>query len=444
MLSRRLVVNLIAFFVISAALVVFGVVDLLGNPFRPATPISAVFSDASGVSPNFSVELNGVDVGSVTAVRLAHGGADVSMAIDPGITVPANVVASIDVANDLGEQVVELTPTQVGRSGTLRAGALVPVSGSGLPADIGQVVAAATRLLRDIPSERLNQLLTDLSQGLAGRAGDLRTIVTAGTTFSEEFLHYQQQFRALLANAPPVLDAVTAAGPQLRQALLNTESLLSVLAQHRNELGPLFAQGANAFGDVGSLVMSQEPNLACSVHDLSQLAANLAQPTNLSFLSQTLADNEYFFGAVEKLAVTGLAEPLTSHQSADPTQEFLRTRLLIPPATPSAVTYSSPTALPAVEPGAACSTEFGNGAGAATQPGFTAAAGGSVVTPTAAESRVRGGGDPPAPPAAPSSAPSAFVDRTSPGPELAAMALVMVALALAYARRPSRVRSRRR
>ena len=69
-----------------------------------------MFSDASGINPHFGVQLNGVDVGSVTGVSLATGGARVKMAINPGVSVPSNVTASIDVANDLGEQVIELTP----------------------------------------------------------------------------------------------------------------------------------------------------------------------------------------------------------------------------------------------------------------------------------------------------------------------------------------------
>ena len=77
MISRRLIANLIAFFVISALLVGYGVVSLLGNPLRSPTVLTTDFPDASGLYQNFTVELNGVPVGTVGAIRLtSHGTRD--------------------------------------------------------------------------------------------------------------------------------------------------------------------------------------------------------------------------------------------------------------------------------------------------------------------------------------------------------------------------------
>ena len=53
MRSWRLVVNLLTFLAITAALIDYGVVDLLGNPLRAPTTVSAVFPDASGLDQNF-------------------------------------------------------------------------------------------------------------------------------------------------------------------------------------------------------------------------------------------------------------------------------------------------------------------------------------------------------------------------------------------------------
>lgn len=441
MLSRRLIVNLVVFFLVSAALIAYGFVNLLGDPLEASTDVSAVFPDASGLYPNFSVELNGVDVGSVGSVQLTPAGARVTMVLNHGVRVPDDVVASIDVANDLGEQVVELTPSRGGRGPALRNGAVVPVAPDEIPTNVGQVVASATRLLRAIPAGDLNQLLGDLATALQGQAGNLRTIISASTTFSQEFLAYQRQFTALLANAPPVLDAVTAVGPQLRQDLVNTESLVEVLADQRTTLDTLFRQGAGATGDLNQLLTTKEPDFACLVHDVSDLSANLAEPKNLANLSEGLADNEYFFGAVNAISVQGTAVPLTSGQKANPNQAFLRTRLLLPPQSPPAESYSTPTSLAPIQPGAGCSTEFGNGVGPASQPGFTPAAGGHVIEPTAAEAVVRGGGDPTATPA---TTDSSYVSGGSAFNPLLPLGLVLPALVLAWGVRPSRRRTRRR
>jgi virulence factor Mce-like protein len=447
MRTWRLAANLVVFALVAAALVAYGIVDLLGNPLRSSTAISAVFPNASGLYTNFSVELNGVDVGSVSAVHLVRKGAQVDMTIKPGVVVPDDVVASIGVANDLGEQVVELSPRHGGSVPPLRSGALVPVERSAVPVQVGQVVASATKLLRAIPAGRLNQLLAELATALQGRAGDLRTIVAASTSFSQQLLRYQEQINALLANSPPVMNAVSSVGPQLRQALVNTEAIVQVLAVDKTDVDGDLTHGERAVGVLGTLVTTQAPNLACIIHDVSQLDANLDQPANVSNLSSSLSLNTYFFGAVTSVAVRGTAKALVSGASPNPNQTMLRTRIVIPPDQPMGDTYSAQVGVPAVLPGAGCSTELGQGVGSASQPGFVPAANGTLDPPTPAEAEVRGGGDAKAPTQPPPAATqAAFVTRGAPvTPVLVVVGGVLVpALMLAWGVRPSRRRTRRR
>ena len=209
-ITRRLVVNLVAFFVVSFGLVAYGVVNLLGNPLESSTTLTTQFPNASGLYSGFEVELNGVPVGTVSSTALTKTGTKVTMSINPGTSVPSDVQSSVQIANDLGEQVVNLVPTRGGPAPALASGADVPAARDDVPADVGQVVATATRLLQAIPAGNLNKLIGEMATALQGNAGNLRTLISAGTTFSKEFVAYQQQFTELLANAPPALDAVTA------------------------------------------------------------------------------------------------------------------------------------------------------------------------------------------------------------------------------------------
>lgn len=449
--NARLAINLVVFALVAAALVAYGVIDLLGNPFSSSTRISAVFPTASGLYTNFSVELNGVTVGNVSAVRLVRKGAEVDMSIEPGVRVPSDVVASIGIANDLGEQVVQLTPRHGGHVPALRSGALVPVARNEVPVQVGVVVAEATKLLRAIPPGKLNDLLTELAQALQGESGNIRTIISASTAFSQRFLHYQHQFDALLANAPPVMDAVSAAGPQLTRALANTAAIVKVLAAEKTAVAGDLTNGSAATGELGKLSQSQNPDFGCLIHDFSQLNANLDAPTNLSNLSSALRLNKYFFGAVTAVAVTGTAKPLTSGASANPDQTVLRTRLLLPPGQPMGDQYATPVGLPPVRPGAACQTELGKGAGAATQPGFAPAAGGQLQSPSPADAQVRGRGDQAASVTSgsgghPTASTAAYRAEHAPSevPLLVVGGIVLPALALSWGVRPARRRRRRR
>jgi len=440
-ISRRLLVNLIAFFAVSFALVGYGVVNLLGNPLSNSTILTTEFPDASGLYPNFTVELNGVPVGTVSSTQLTKDGTKVTMSIDPGTSVPSDVRSSVQIANDLGEQVVNLVPTRGGSAPSLRSGSSVAAAPNQVPADVGAVVESATRLLQAIPAGALNQVIDDLATALQGRGGDLRTIISAGTDFSKEFVAYQQQFTELLANAPPALNTVAAVSPELRQDLANTAALVQVLVDQKSNLPSLFQQSASAFGDVDQLITSQASNLGCVLHDGADILSNLAEPNNLTNLSEGLAYNEYFFGAVNKIAVAGTAKPTTNGQG-DVQQVFLRTRLIIPPDIGEpAQSYSTANLVPDVLPGAACQTVYGNGVGPATQAHFVAAAGSSVVPPTAQEARV----EIPASTTVPAAAASY---RASAGEGewflVAVGGLLVPVLLLAWGARPSRRLARRR
>jgi virulence factor Mce-like protein len=394
-ITRRILVNLVSFIVLSAALVAYGFLDLLGNPLAGATTVSAVVPTAAGLAPNFLVTLDGVDVGAVRSVSLAPGGARITMTLNPGTHVPADVAAKINVANALGQQEVDLVPTRGGSAPDLRNGAVIPAAPDSAPADVGTVVAEATKLLQDIPPGDLNTVLHELALALQNNGQNLRTIANSSELFSREFLAYQQQFESLLANAPPVLDVVTADAGSLRQGLADTAVLAQTLASRSPDLVRLLTQGSSAASDLNALVTQNEPNLGCLVHDLAAVNANLGQPGNLRNLSTTLATNTLFFGAVAALAPTGPAKALTSGDT-NHTQEWLRTRLLFPPPQPPGDSYLQAQTLPSVLPGAGCSTEFGQGVGPALQPGFSPAGpDAKVVLPAAAESQVRGGGSTP-------------------------------------------------
>lgn len=394
-MKPRMIVNIITFTVLTLGLVGYGFFDLLGNPLQQQTVVSATFPDAAGIEPNFGVVLRGVVVGSVSAVRLTQHGAIVQMTLRQGTKVPSNARASIGLANDLGEQQIQLSTDGKPSRTDVKSGAHLPVVKNGVPVQVGKVIGTASRLLKSIGAKKLNSLLATLGTALQGQAENLQTIMTSSQQFSAEFLAYQKQFESLLANSTPVLNGLSNDGAVLRQDLASTEVLADVLDQHRYNLVKLLANGANASSVATELLAATRPDLACILYDFANISANGSSPTNLSNLSVGLATNQWFFGAVEGISPTGPAKSLFSGDPAKSNQEWLRTMLYIPPESPSASEYPTPTKLNAVLPGAACDTEFGKGVGPATQTAAQFPVDGThYVEPTASEAEVRGGADP--------------------------------------------------
>ncbi|MHB1712076.1 MAG: MCE family protein [Acidimicrobiales bacterium] len=444
MITRRIAVNLFVFFAAAAVLVVYGLINLLGDPFQTPMQVSTVLPSAYGIYTNFSVTLNGVQVGTVRSVSLTRTGAKVSMSINPGVRIPGDVAASVQIANTLGEQQIDLEPQHGGTAPPLKSGALIPVAPGGAPADIGQVIATATHLLKAIPVNDLNSVLHQAAIALNGRSGDVRTIITSGQQFAHEFLAYQQAFKSLLASSPPVLNSVTTVAPQLTSALANTAIILDVLSNKQSSYLSLLHSGAVASQLLNRFVVAERPNLACVVHDLGSISTNLSQPTNLNNLATDLATNQEFFGAVSRLAVTGPARQLTASLPARTNQMWLRTRLILPPVlSPAAVTYSPPHTLFPIRPAAGCTTEFGSGVGPATQPGFVPAAPVPIDTASTADAQVRGHGsalvDPPL-----ATTPAASDHRQSPYPPTPITVLPIMGAAVLLQQPARRCWARRR
>jgi phospholipid/cholesterol/gamma-HCH transport system substrate-binding protein len=430
MIPRRVLLNLAAFLTVSLGLTAYGVFVLLRDPFAARTSVKTVLPDTAGLIKGLTATSNGVTVGTVNSVKLNPGNQSVTVTVslDPGKSLPGDVAASVIRANPLGEQSVDFAPQHGGTAAPLGNGATVPVAAVGTPPSVGDVLNIADTLFNAIPKQDLTTAVHELAATLAGRGQDLRTLTQSNLAFSREFLNYQAQFQALLANSPPILNAVGNDGPQLQQAIANTVVLSKVLADHRFDTVHLFANGIRLGQTLGGLIANNEPNLACLFHDFGRITANTAEPANLNNLDTALATNQEFFGPVDALSPLGTTKGLFPGDPDHP-QNWLRTYLILPPNQPPAVSYDPHHELPPTKPGAGCQTEFGAGAGPATQPGFQPTGGGALIPPPASESRVRGNetGNPNAVPAA-YTKPARPVPSGPPG--LAILAPTLMALFL--------------
>jgi len=72
--------------------------------------IRADFSNAGGLKPGSPVELAGVPVGHVTAIRLDGTRAQVSLKLHDGVPVQNDAIASIQTKGLLGERYVTISP----------------------------------------------------------------------------------------------------------------------------------------------------------------------------------------------------------------------------------------------------------------------------------------------------------------------------------------------
>ena len=111
-----------------------GKLELVGGDYYE---LKADFSSASGLKKGAAVEIAGVGVGRVKAIALNEDQAQVILAIQDGITVYNDAIASIKTRGIIGEKFMGLSPGGAGEA--LSNGGMIIDTESGI--DLEEVIS---------------------------------------------------------------------------------------------------------------------------------------------------------------------------------------------------------------------------------------------------------------------------------------------------------------
>ena len=111
-----------------------GKLELVGGDYYELT---ADFSSSSGLKKGASVEIAGVEVGRVKSIELKDDQAEIVLAIQDGITVYNDAIASIKTRGIIGEKYMGLSPG--GSGDPLPKGGTIVDTESGI--DLEQVIS---------------------------------------------------------------------------------------------------------------------------------------------------------------------------------------------------------------------------------------------------------------------------------------------------------------
>ncbi len=111
-----------------------GKLELVGGDYYELT---ADFTSSSGLKKGASVEIAGVEVGRVKSIVLKQDQAQVVLAIDDGVTVYTDAIASIKTRGIIGEKFLGLSPGGAGEP--LKKGGMIIDTESGI--DLEQVIS---------------------------------------------------------------------------------------------------------------------------------------------------------------------------------------------------------------------------------------------------------------------------------------------------------------
>src|SRR5258708_38047305 len=145
--------------------------------------ITAYFAESIGVYQGSTVRVLGVPVGTVDSIQPAGVRVKVTMTLNNGVPVPANVDAVVVAPSVVADRYIQLTPAYTGGR-QLADGAVIPLSRTAIPVEVDQIYASLTKLLTALGPEgankngALSQLIKTGAANLNGNGGDLHAMIT--------------------------------------------------------------------------------------------------------------------------------------------------------------------------------------------------------------------------------------------------------------------------
>ena len=346
--TGRIVINLIAFLVLSSFLVYLGAKNLVFVRDQGSV-LHAEFTDASGLLPRNDVTMQGVPVGAVGKVELNEEGyVDVQLLLDKGVEVPEGSIAEIARRSPIGELTIELNP---GDGDPMDNGATIDVEDTIPPPDVSKTLEVLADLLHAVPPENLDTVVSELAQAVDGRGGDLASLTESGVLIPERLLEIETELRALIETGPEVTGVLADNADVLADDLTQTAQLADLLRDERYNLINLNRNGASFATTAGRMLARDKANLSCLIADFADINTEIA--AHRKDLGGTLDKNHFFFGAVEQAVQVGLDEGT-----------WFRVQLL-PHQEPAGATYAPHRDPPKVYPAFGCSSRFGSGVGPA-------------------------------------------------------------------------------
>ena len=266
-----------------------GGADLGDRPYR----VKVRFKDVLDLVPQAGVKVNDVAVGKVEKIDLAPDGwtAEVTVAVNGDVVLPANSVAKLRQSALLGEKFVELAkPAQRDQTqGKLADGALIPVDRTNRNPEVEEVFGALSLLLNGGGVAQLQDIAKELNAATEGNEPEIRSLLTNVNTLVTELDGHKAEITRALDGVNRLGGTLNAQRDQIGGVLDTLEPGLKVLADQRTQLVTLLQALDELSGVAVDTVNKSKEDLVADLKALTPTLQKLAEAgTNLPNAFQLL------------------------------------------------------------------------------------------------------------------------------------------------------------
>ena len=233
---------------------------------------NALFSEAGGLIEGNDVTVSGIEVGSVSSIKLDNGDALVGFTINGKYALGSDTSAHIRTGTLLGERVLAL---ESAGSGTLPPNTVIPVSRTSSPYSLTDAVSDLTSNTAGTDTQSLNRSLDTVSATLDQIAPQLGPTFDGVSRLSRSLNNRNESLAELLKTAGDVTGILSERSGQVNALILNANDLLGVLNDRRYAITSLLASLSAVSRELTGVVADNEKELAPTLEQLNSVTAVL-------------------------------------------------------------------------------------------------------------------------------------------------------------------------
>lgn len=234
----------------------------------------AQFAAAGGLQSGSQVRVAGVQVGSVSSVKVDGGHVDVTFGVRKGLKLGSDSEASVEVATVLGEVFLQV---ESAGPGVLATGGTIPLARTTVPYTLLDAFGALGQNVQQTNLPQLQQSLDQLAAALNGTStADVGATLTGLTRIAQALGSRQQELTALLDSARTVTSTLAGNGAALVQLLGNGDTFLRMLTARHDVINRILSDTAQLGVELSGLVHRDGAQLSGLLGNLKQISAVLA------------------------------------------------------------------------------------------------------------------------------------------------------------------------
>ncbi|MFC7496544.1 MULTISPECIES: MCE family protein [unclassified Nocardioides] len=278
LLDRRTGVDLVKLlvFIVVTTLATSVLVVTIGNvSFSPKREYRAEFVDATGVVKGDDVRIAGVKVGSVQDVEIVdRTRALVTFSVDETESLSQATHAAIRYRNLVGQRYISLTD-EIGDTGTLKAGATIPVSRTTPALDLTVLFNGFKPLFQALSPADINQLSYEIVQVFQGEGGTLEGLLSHTASVTSTLASRDQIIGELIDNLNEVLDHIGDRDDQLSQLITTFRTFVGGLTEDRKAILGSLDEISDLSVETAGLVSGIREPFVDDIHQLRRLGKHL-------------------------------------------------------------------------------------------------------------------------------------------------------------------------